>query len=110
MKKLAAIALFVALSTCAARAVGNHSAVLAWQPVSTYTNGQPLAATVCYVVYKSSDGVSFVKTATDIALTTSSWVDTNVIAGETYYYRVTVYDSAHATESAVSNIVKAVIP
>lgn len=43
-------------------------------------------------------------------VTKTSYTDTNVIAGGTYYYYVTSYDTTTGFESSNSNIVKAVIP
>jgi hypothetical protein len=107
----AVLAAFFAIAwSCQAPAVGTHYATVAWQPVKTYTNGQPIGSTVSYIVYKSSDGANFTVRAADIALTTNQFVDSSVLPNRKYWYYVTAYDSSVDKESAASNIAAVVIP
>ena len=80
---------------------GQHSVTLTWNASSSSVLG--------YNIYRSgasSGPFSRINASLD---TLSSYTDTNVQAGQTYYYEVTSVDSTN-TESGYSNQVSAVIP
>jgi len=81
-----------------------HYAVFTWSPGASYP------ASVVYHVYRSQlPATGFVMVATE-PLSTPNYGDTSVVSGQTYYYRVTAYDTSSARESLPSPTVSTVIP
>ena len=79
----------------------SHSVVLTWTPSTSTVIG--------YNTYSSTvSGSSFVK-LNSTPMATSSYTDTTVQSGKTYYYVVTAVDSSN-NESSYSNQVSATIP
>ncbi|HPQ20099.1 MAG TPA: fibronectin type III domain-containing protein, partial [bacterium] len=63
-----------------------------------------------YKIYKSSNGGSY-SLLTSVNKTYTSYTDTNVTSGNTYWYKITATDTASpANESGFSNIVYATVP
>jgi fibronectin type 3 domain-containing protein len=96
------------LTSCGAAAIENptglatpHSITVTWDASPSIVSG--------YVVYRSTDTVGpFIPVQTTLAAT-MQYTDTNVVAGQTYFYMVTAYDSA-LVESIPSNLVSATVP
>jgi fibronectin type 3 domain-containing protein len=81
--------------------VVTHSATLTWTASTSVVVG--------YNVYRSSiSGGPYTKLNSSIDASTS-FIDTSVVSGQTYYYVVTAVDSNNV-ESAYSNQVTATIP
>jgi hypothetical protein len=81
--------------------VVTHSATLTWTASTSVVVG--------YYVYRSSiSGGPYTKLSSSIDASTS-FIDTSVVSGQTYYYVVTAGDSNNV-ESAYSNQVTATIP
>ncbi|MEQ1354730.1 MAG: choice-of-anchor D domain-containing protein [Candidatus Acidiferrum sp.] len=78
-----------------------HSVALSWSPSSSGTTG--------YNVYVGSNSGGPYSRLTPTPVTAAAFLDTNVVAGKTYYYVVTALNSANQ-ESAHSTEVKAVVP
>ena len=79
----------------------SHSATINWSASSSTVNG--------YNVYRSSASGGPYTKINSALVTTTSYTDSTVQAGQTYYYVVTSVDSSNI-ESAYSNEVTAVIP
>lgn len=90
--------------------VTNHSATLTWTAaISCGTNsGGPTPTCTGYNVLRSQTPGAEVA-ITPALVTGTSLIDTNVVAGQTYYYVVTTMNSAMVT-SVFSNEVQVVIP
>ncbi len=54
-----------------------------------------------YRVYRSTDGTNFTKVA-DLAAGTTTYADSGLTAGTTYYYKITAWNSAAETPAAVA--------
>lgn len=78
-----------------------HAVALSWNPSGSGATG--------YVVYVGSNSGGPYSRLTPSPVTAAAYLDTNVLAGNTYYYVVTALNSANQ-ESAHSSEVKAVIP
>jgi hypothetical protein len=90
----------VTLSGTGAQPV-SHSVTLSWSASSSSVTG--------YNVYRSTvSGGPYTKLNSSLIATTS-YTDTAVVAGQTYYYVVTSVDSSNM-ESAYSNEVSALVP
>lgn len=84
-----------------------HGNLIQWRGILTYTNGQP--CTNCkYVIYRSTDGVSFSSYAA-LPLNTSQYTDTGVVVRSIYWYRVTAKDIISGTESVPTNTIKCTV-
>ncbi len=81
--------------------VAAHSVALSWNPSGSGTTG--------YNIYVGSNSGGPYSKLTPSPVTAAAYLDTNVLAGDTYYYVVTALNSANQ-ESAHSSEVKAVIP
>ena len=99
------------LTSCGAAAIENptgqgeqgppHAITLTWDASVSPVSG--------YVVYRATGTAApFIPVRTTLAATTQ-YTDTTVLAGETYFYVVTSYDSANV-ESLPSNLVSATVP
>lgn len=110
MKSYLTLAFILLAWSCQAPAVGNHYATLKWNPVTTYVGGSPISTSVVYNIYKSSNGTNFVLTASDLALSTTQWIDSSVIPNKTYWYYVTAFDTRTSVESTASNTLQLTIP
>lgn len=106
--KLAGLLLYIAVSwwACNPPNPPQHANVVQWVGVSTYTNGWPVTQFVQYRVYRSTDQINWVPFTT---LSAVQWADTNVVAGQTYWYRVTAIDLATNKESQPSNVLALVV-
>ena len=81
--------------------VTTHAVALTWTASISPVSG--------YVVYRSTDpGGPFLPVTTTLA-GAIQYVDTNVAAGQTYFYYVTAYDSSNV-ESVPSSTVSATVP
>lgn len=78
-----------------------HSAALTWDPSASAVAG--------YNVYRSTQSGTAYAKLTPSADASTTYTDTTVQSGTTYYYVVTAVDSA-GNESSFSNEAKAVIP
>jgi Bacterial Ig-like domain (group 2) len=101
-----------------------HSVKLTWAPgaVSPAANcpatdppcpASPncFGAATNYKIYRSQTAGSYTTALYVVPATTTTYTDTSVTAGQTYYYRVTGYSASACTpESGPSNEIKAVIP
>jgi fibronectin type 3 domain-containing protein len=81
--------------------VTGHSATLSWIPSTS--------AVVGYRVYRSTQSGTAYTLLTSTLVAGTSFVDTTVAKGQTYFYVVTAVDSL-GSESAFSNEVLATIP
>ncbi len=79
----------------------NHSVSLAWSPSTSSVVGYN-------TYYSAQTGGPYTK-LTNTPVAADSYIDTNVQAGQTYYFVVTSVDSSNA-ESAYSNEVSALVP
>lgn len=100
----------------AAPQVTNHSATLTWQPVTacgTDSRGVALTCTGYSVLRSTIPGqeiaLGFPSQPNPTVITTTTFTDTSVVAGQTYYYVVTTMNSG-SISSVFSNEVQAVIP
>jgi ASPM-SPD-2-Hydin domain-containing protein len=90
----------IPLSASAVQAVA-HSAALSWNASTSSVNG--------YFIYRAAaPGGPFAKLTSALDPSTS-FVDSSVLSGQTYYYVVTAVDSNN-TESVSSNEASALIP
>ena len=108
--RLLLLILVIWLSAIQGIAVGNHFTKLAWNPVKTFTDGQPITPDVVYTVYKSQTGVTgtFAPIVSNLPLAQTSYNDYGVKPKKTYWYYVTAYDVTVNTESVSSNVVSVV--
>jgi centrosomal CEP192-like protein/ASPM-SPD-2-Hydin domain-containing protein len=82
-------------------ATASHSVLLSWTPGSSSAVG--------FNLYRSSQASGSYAKLNSSELSSTSYTDTNVTAGQTYYYVATDLDSS-GNESAYSNQVTAAIP
>ena len=78
-----------------------HSVALSWSASSSTVAG--------YNVYVSPSSAGPYSLLNSSPVPSTSYVDTNVLAGDTYYFRITSVSSSYQ-ESAPSAAVQAVIP
>jgi fibronectin type 3 domain-containing protein len=78
-----------------------HSATLSWNPSSSVVVG--------YRVYRSTQSGAAYTLLTSTLVSASSFKDSTVVKGQTYYYVVTAVDD-QSRESGFSNEVLAIIP
>jgi Abnormal spindle-like microcephaly-assoc'd, ASPM-SPD-2-Hydin len=82
-------------------AASTHSVALSWNSSSSSVAG--------YNVYVSSSSAGPYSLLNSSPVPSTSYVDTNVLAGDTYYFRITSVSSSYQ-ESAPSGTVQATIP
>ena len=82
-------------------APSQHSATLSWQSGASQVTG--------YYVYRSTTSGGGYSRLNTLPVTSSSYADSSVQAGQTYYYVVTAVDTT-GSESPFSNQVTAVVP
>ncbi len=78
-----------------------HSATLSWQPSASQVSG--------YYVYRSTTSGGGYSRLNPLPVSSSSYADSGVQSGQTYYYVVTAVDTT-GSESPFSNQVTAVVP
>ena len=86
-----------------AAVVNTHGATLTW--TAGADNGDAVAS---FYIYRSSDGVHFVKVGS-VAVLVTTFVDAPLAAGQTYQYYVTAVDASE-NQSAPSNTITATVP
>jgi hypothetical protein len=50
--------------------------------------------TTKYLIYRSTDDITYSLVYTALGITTSSWIDRDVVGNTTYYYKISAKDSA----------------
>lgn len=95
--------LLLALSTLSL-AAQNHSVTLSW----AWTQGTGDIATGFHIQRSAISGGPYTTIATISSPTTLTYIDTNVVAGQQYYYVVTAFNSGG--DSVPSNQVACTIP
>lgn len=103
MKKLTFL-LLLFLSACLSLAAQNHSVTLTW----AWTQGTGDLATGFHIQRASVSGGPYTTIATISSPSTLTYVDTNVVAGQQYYYVVTAFNAGG--DSVPSNQVACTIP
>lgn len=83
------------------------SLTLTWT-VSPQDNGQSDGVTSYSVFRKTASDFGWTSVKTNVAPGTQLWMDTNCVVGESYYYRVTAYQSSLYSGSAECGPVSAV--
>ena len=86
----------------ASPATSSHSVSLAWKPC-------PYAKTVTLRVWRQKNQAAFAQIK-QLSNSTTSWTDTNVVAGAKYSYYVIACDLRTTDCSAASNVVSATVP